>query len=86
MLGALLCGENLEPVIGDACYKDRVGMSANSGVYWLLVMTGFFAYSFITEDWGQSWIIWPVAGVLFAALMVGLSYWVGSRQENRQDA
>ncbi|MDP9832570.1 phosphate/sulfate permease [Trueperella abortisuis] len=61
-------------------------MSANSGVYWLLVMTGFFAYSFITEDWGQSWIIWPVAGVLFAALMVGLSYWVGSRQENRQDA
>lgn len=39
-------------------------------VYWLVVVAGFLAYSFITNDWGSSWIIWPVAGVLFAAVMV----------------
>jgi len=39
-------------------------------VYWLVVVAGFLAYSFKTNDWQNSWIIWPVAGVLFAAIMV----------------
>lgn len=43
--------------------KDTVGT-----VYWLVAVAIFLAYSFITDDWGESWIIWPVAGVLFAAL------------------
>ena len=43
--------------------KDTVGT-----VYWLVVVAVFLAYSFVTDDWDRSWIIWPVAGVLFAAL------------------
>lgn len=39
-------------------------------VYWLVVVAGFLAYSFYTNDWNNSWIVWPVAGVLFAAIMV----------------
>lgn len=43
---------------------------AVSGVYWMVMTAIFLGYSFITDDWGRSWIIWPVAGVLFAALSI----------------
>jgi len=39
-----------------------------SAVYWPLVTAAYLAYSFITDNWNQSWIIWPVAAVLFAAI------------------
>ena len=41
-----------------------------TSLYWLIVVAIFLGYSFCTNDWGRSWIIWPVAGVLFAAVMV----------------
>ena len=39
-----------------------------SSCYWLLVTAGFLGYSFITDGWDRSWIIWPVAGVAFGAI------------------
>ena len=36
-----------------------------SGAYWCLAMAGYLAWSFITENWKSTWIVWPVAGVLF---------------------
>lgn len=39
-----------------------------TGVYWMIVTAIYLAYSFVTMDWAKSWIIWPVAGVLFAAI------------------
>lgn len=39
-----------------------------TGVYWMIVTAIYLAYSFVTMDWARSWIIWPVAGVLFAAI------------------
>lgn len=38
------------------------------GSYWMLVVALFLAYSFISNDWGRSWIIFPVAGVLFGMM------------------
>ncbi|MCI8416389.1 MAG: helix-turn-helix transcriptional regulator [Lachnospiraceae bacterium] len=38
-------------------------------VYWSLTTAIYLAYSFITFDWGRSWIIWPVAGVLYSAVL-----------------
>ncbi len=40
-----------------------------SAVYWCIVTAGYLAYSFITMDWQRSWIVWPVAGVLFGVVM-----------------
>ena len=40
-----------------------------SAVYWSLVTAGYLAYSFITMDWQRSWIVWPVAGVLYGLVM-----------------
>ncbi|MDE6102067.1 MAG: XRE family transcriptional regulator, partial [Ruminococcus sp.] len=42
--------------------KNNVGSA--TGSYWLIVTAGYIAYSFITFDWGRSWIIFPVAGLL----------------------
>ena len=38
-----------------------------TGIYWSVVTAGFLLYSFVTNDWARSWIVWPVAAVLFAA-------------------
>ena len=36
-----------------------------STVYWCAVTAGYLAWSFLTNDWQKTWIVWPVAGVLF---------------------
>ena len=57
-------------------WKETVG-----AVYWVLATTIFFLWSFLGNDgsgingnswisWQRSWIVWPVAGVLFAAVMM----------------
>ena len=40
-----------------------------SGVYWCLITAGYLAYSFITNDWQRSWIVWPIAGVLYGCVL-----------------
>ena len=40
-----------------------------ASIYWLAITAGFLAWSFITMDWGRTWIIWPIAGVLFGVVM-----------------
>ncbi len=37
--------------------------------YWLIATAVFLAYSFHTEDWKHSWIVWAVAGICYPALM-----------------
>ncbi len=43
---------------------------AVQGIFWLLVTAGFLGYSFITGDWGRSWIVWPIAGVISGAIAI----------------
>ena len=40
-----------------------------SGVYWCLATALYLGWSFWTMNWDITWIVWPVAGVLFAALL-----------------
>lgn len=46
-------------------FKETVGT-----IYWVVATAIFLGWSFITNDWHQSWIIWPIAGVLFVAVMM----------------
>ena len=55
-------------------------ISAVSGVYWTAVTAGFLAWSFITKDWGRSWIVWPIAGVVFAMIITIVKSIVDSRE------
>lgn len=45
-------------------------------VYWPIVTAIYFAWSFLTNDWGITWVVWPVAGLVFA----GISAVLGSRR------
>ncbi len=39
-----------------------------NGIYWCLVTAGYLAWSFLTNGWDRTWIIWPVAGVACGAI------------------
>ncbi|MEF3404459.1 permease prefix domain 1-containing protein [Agromyces sp. CCNWLW203] len=51
--------------------RSIVGVVA--AFYWPLVVAIFLAWSFIGSAWGVSWVIWPIAAVLFGAIASGLS-------------
>ncbi len=39
-------------------------------IYWLIVTAAYLAWSFFTDGWQRTWIIWPVAGVAYGAAFV----------------
>jgi len=43
-----------------------------SGIYWCLMTAIYLGWSFWTMNWENTWIVWPVAGVLFA-VVAGIS-------------
>lgn len=43
-----------------------------SGIYWCSATALYLGWSFVTMAWGRTWVVWPVAGVLFA-VVVGIS-------------
>ena len=42
-------------------------LDAITTAYWLVVTAIYLIYSFISHDWHMSWVIWPAAGVIYAA-------------------
>lgn len=53
--------------------KDN--MSLVAAIYWCVVSAIYIGYSFVTEDWERSWIVWPVAGCFFGAVAAVCSRW-----------
>lgn len=51
-----------------------------TSAYWSLVTAGYLAWSFITFRWDFTWIVWPIAGVFYAALAGVLKYFVTSKE------
>lgn len=41
-----------------------------ASIYWLIAVAIYLGWSFYTMRWNFTWIVWPVAGVLFAAVSV----------------
>ena len=41
------------------------GSGAPAQIYWCVVTAAYLAVSFLTNRWDLTWIVWPVAGVLF---------------------
>ena len=57
---------------GEFSAEDRSAnrfKEAVSAAYWIIATAVYLAWSFITEDWQHTWIVWPVAGVLFGGVM-----------------
>lgn len=63
--------DSLETLLeqGDFTRADKdERLQALATVYWLAVTGIYLGYSFITMNWGLSWIIWPVAGIGYAII------------------
>ena len=53
-------------------------------IYWLVFTAVYLTWSFLTNDWGKTWIIWPVAGVLFAAYSEVIEMIVEKKKDNSE--
>lgn len=58
--------------------RDAVAINKKSekigGVYWPIVTAIYLAWSFLTMDWHITWVIWPVAGVLFGGIAAAVHF------------
>ena len=66
---------------GHKAVKGR--LTALTAAYWLVVVAIFLWYTFAPNGNGQpqySWFIWAVGGVLYGALMAGLSIYRKKRR------
>lgn len=39
-----------------------------AAVYWCVVTAVYLGWSFLTGNWHSTWVLWPVAGILFGAV------------------
>ncbi len=70
---AAIKNEATEKLLQEGDYTKKAKRQENklsplSGIYWCLVTAIYLGISFYFMNWDRSWIIWPVAAVLFAAL------------------
>ena len=55
--------------------KSKISETVGT-VYWLLATAIYFCWSFITNDWHITWVVWPTAGVLFAGVELVCNLWL----------
>lgn len=60
----LLCEDDYNKYKKEANSKN----SKLGGFYWPLVTATYLILSFLTSKWNLTWIIWPVAALVFAAI------------------
>ncbi|WP_295092858.1 helix-turn-helix domain-containing protein [uncultured Catenibacterium sp.] len=54
---------------------------AFSGAYWCLIVALYLGWSFWTNNWKFTWIIWPVAGGLYAAVLGMVKMTIDGREK-----
>lgn len=53
--------------------EKRKNNEAISTIYWLSVTAVYLTLSFITNRWDLTWIVWPVTGVLYGAILAAIN-------------
>lgn len=56
-----------------------VGTAAS--VYWPVVTAIYLSWSLWGGNWHTTWIVWPIAGVLFGAIAGGVGAWFSMKEE-----
>ena len=51
------------------------------GIYWCIATAIYLGISLYTNQWDKTWIVWPVAGVLFAAVMGILNVLINQKKK-----
>jgi transcriptional regulator with XRE-family HTH domain len=52
--------------------EDEKRQDKLAGIYWPLVVAVYLLWSFMTNNWGMTWIVWPVAGLVFAGISAAM--------------
>ena len=50
--------------------KSNVVLKAFTPLYWMIVTAIYLGWSFLTNRWDITWIVWAIAGVLYGGLSV----------------
>lgn len=48
--------------------ESKKRTDAFAAIYWPCVTAGYLLWSFLSGAWNTTWLVWPVAAVLFAAI------------------
>ncbi len=79
------------PVSAEKEQKNKSGkyniLKPIGSIFWAVVLAGYLLFSFITGEWGKSWIVWPVSVVLFGIIegIVGLVVYKGNPPNDDDD-
>ena len=49
--------------------KNATVLGRVATIYWLITVAIYLGWSLPTNDWHISWVVWPVAGVLYAVVI-----------------
>lgn len=67
-----VCRQAMQRLLKEGEYSPKTlnqkRADAIGGVFWLIVTAAYLLWSFINDSWGRSWIIWPAAGLVYAAI------------------
>lgn len=86
----IILGENRRECIkvllqeGEFTAKGKKGdkiVGIIAAVYWPIVVVIYLIWSFATMHWGFTWLVWPVAGLVFAAIASIVSAVVKANQK-----
>ncbi|MGI6590110.1 MAG: helix-turn-helix domain-containing protein [Eggerthellaceae bacterium] len=50
---------------GDYTRDAKQERSSFAGYYWAIVLAVYLLWSFLSNQWDTTWIIWPIAGILY---------------------
>ena len=56
---------------GDFSDKGKQKSKINEAIgtaYWLIATAVYLVWSFLTRDWHITWVVWPIAGIMFVVV------------------
>lgn len=70
---SLMINETYEQLLeeGDHTQEKKIEAKKNNNLataYWCCALAIFLLWSFLSGDWHITWVVWPVAGILFGAV------------------
>lgn len=84
LLGELDTGPAVSPVDAKTGKKVPTVVDIVAQIYWPLVLIAYLLWSFLTFDWWITWILWPIAGILFG-IFAGVAESVAKRKAYREN-
>lgn len=84
LLGELDTGPAVSPVDAKTGKKVPTVVDIVAQIYWPLIVIAYLIWSFLTFDWWITWIIWPIAGILFG-IFAGVTESVAKRKAYREN-